>query len=107
MRNLALLFFASVVLVGCASVKPLYATGGSKSDGIVEVSYDYGWWEEPQVQWQDGITIATKRCQAWGYNSAEAFSRGKTECERYRGNECMHYMATIKYQCLGEIAKKQ
>lgn len=98
----SLLMLGAFALVGCASVKPLYATGGSKADGIVELSYTYAWFEAPQVDWREGKMIATQRCMAWGYGSAEPFSGEKIECASESGDDCARRQATIKYQCLGE-----
>lgn len=40
----------SVLLVGCAPVaKEMVATGGSKADGVIELSYDYMEMETPTV----------------------------------------------------------
>ena len=51
-------------ILGCATAKMLQATGGSKADGVVELSYQYEAFEKPMVDWAQGKMIATERCKA-------------------------------------------
>ena len=89
-------------LGGCRSTKILQATGGSRSDGVVELSYEYGAFEIPEVDWGQGLMTACERCKAWGYSNAEAFGGAKSSCLRYDGyGGCVRYLVTISYQCIG------
>jgi len=58
---------------GCAVKKDWVSTGGSRADGTVKLSYEYGALEVPQLDEQQAIRLAIQRCQAWGYDRAEAF----------------------------------
>jgi hypothetical protein len=78
MKRTMLLISALLLSSGCATIKTLEATGGSRSDGTVELSYVYGALEAPQVQWEQGLLTARERCARWGYSDAEAFG-GKRE----------------------------
>jgi len=94
---LALLF----TLSACSTVKTLQATGGSKSDGVVDLSYEYGMFEKPQVDLSQGLQQALSRCQAWGYSTAEAFGGSTSQCQSRNGyGNCVRELVTIKYQCL-------
>jgi len=97
-----LAFLISVVLFsGCATVKHLTPTGGSRSDGIVRMSYEYGLFEKPVVNWQAGGKLAQRRCSAWNYTGAEAFGGSTRRCV-YRGSDgCVRWMVTMEYQCIG------
>ncbi|WP_407919345.1 YecR family lipoprotein [Croceicoccus estronivorus] len=76
------------------------ATGGSKADGVVEMSYEYGEFEEPVVNPQQGVEAATKRCKAWGYKTAEAFDGGINTCVIPGGlGGCSTMRTTVSYQC--------
>ena len=91
-----------VLCSGCASVKTLVATGGSRSDGVVELSYEVGLFERPQVQWDQGLITATDRCKAWGFRSAEAFGGTTSECQALNGKgQCVGWRIIAKYQCIG------
>ena len=99
------LFMGTVVLavgvVGCASVKTLEATGGSRSDGTVELSYECGSLEAPQVQWEQDLLTARERRAAWGYPDAEAFGGQKSTCQVPGTYSCLRFFVTVTYQCIG------
>ena len=78
------------------------ATGGSRGDGFIEMSYEYGGFEKPVVLWGQALITASTRCQAWGYKSAEAFGGVLSTCLERNQYGCMRYFVTKKYQCLGK-----
>lgn len=91
-----------VTLAACAVQKTLIPTGGSRSDGTVEMSYDVGMFETPKVDLYQGATTAAQRCRAWGYSDAEAFGGQKTHCHRYNAyGNCLNATVTVQYQCIG------
>ncbi|MDQ6961952.1 MAG: YecR family lipoprotein [Mariprofundaceae bacterium] len=80
-KNSLLTFGYQLITVsGCATPKQFSATGGSKADGIVKLSYEYSLFEDPQVDMAQGVTVAKKRCEAWGYAQAEAFGGSTKKC---------------------------
>ena len=92
--------FLISVLNACTTTKVLQATGGSKSDGIVELSFEYGIFEKPQVNWQNGIVTAKQKCAAWGFNGADPFGGAISQCQAYNGyGNCVSFFVTMKYQC--------
>ena len=95
-----ILCFIVFSIQGCVTAKSLQATGGSKSDGIVELSFEYGMFEKPQVNWDEGDLIAIQRCQAWGYKSADRFGGTVESCQARNGyGNCVRTFVTVKYQC--------
>lgn len=93
---------SAIILSGCATQKNLQATGGSKSDGTVELSFQYGLFEKPEVNWAQGVQIARSRCQAWGYSDAEAFGGTESTCNQHNGyGNCIDTVVTATYQCIG------
>lgn len=95
-------FLSSIVLLSsCATVKHLKATGGSKSDGTIKLSYEYGWLEEPKVDMQEGTKTAQRRCSAWGYTGAEAFTGSTEHCVDRKSLNCDRWLVTIEFQCTG------
>lgn len=90
------------LLAGCATQKALQATGGSKADGTVDLSFQYGLFEKPEVNWGEGVQIARSRCQAWGYSDAEPFGGTKSICNQRNGyGDCIDTVVTATYQCTG------
>ncbi|QJD30915.1 YecR family lipoprotein [Methylococcus geothermalis] len=57
-------------IAGCAVRKDWFATGGSRADGTVQLSYTWRRFEQPVVDGAQGVALATSRCAAWGYSGA-------------------------------------
>jgi len=91
-----------ISLSACATPKQFSATGGSKADGIVKLSYEYGLFEDPQVDIAQGVAIAKKRCEAWGYAQAEAFGGSTKKCTSYSSSGCNYWLVTTAFQCIGK-----
>ena len=88
-------------ILACETIKIPQATGGSRSDAIVELSYRHGRCEKPLVQWDKALVTAKKRCAVWNYTSAEAFGGTVSECQARNGyGNCISYFVTTKYQCI-------
>ena len=103
MKIICIVSFMVVLISGCTAKKDWVATGGSRADGIMKLSYEYRSFETPEVNEQQAIKMATERCARWGYTSAEAFGGVVRTCTRESwGRICM---VTKEYQCLGDLEK--
>lgn len=96
-----LIALSATLLTACAVPKQMTATGGSRSDGTVKLSYEYGKFEVPQVDSAQGVRIAKARCGAWGYSGAEAFGGTTKVCNHPSGSGCERWLVTTEYQCIG------
>jgi YecR-like lipoprotein len=96
-----LLAMCVALAAGCAKHEDLAATGGSRSDGTVNLSYEYGSAENPQIDLAQGLVTARVRCQARGYSDAQAFGGQTKQCQAPSDYGCMRWIATMPYQCLG------
>lgn len=97
--TIALLIF---VLSGCAVQKALIPTGGSRADGTIELSYEFGEFQVPKIDLQQGAELARQRCAAWGYSDAQPFGGQKNTCQALGGFAgCARTLVTIQYQCIG------
>lgn len=95
------MLLVALATVGCASVKVPQATGGSRADGVVEMSYQFGMFESPRVNWGEAQSSAAARCRAWGYTTAEAFGGALNQCQSTNGyGNCIQTLVTMKYQCI-------
>jgi hypothetical protein len=102
MKALAIALTAAIFLSGCAVNKDWSATGGSRSDGVVRLSYELREFEQPQLSEQQAISLATQRCKTWGYTGAEAFGGVTRQCNQGGGfGGCSQWMVTKEYQCAG------
>ena len=101
MRLAVCLAVTSAVLAGCAVVKTPVDTGGSKADGTVEMSFEYGGFERPTVNWDAARATAASRCSAWGYNDAQPFGGVIQKCQAANQYGCVRWFVTRRYQCTG------
>jgi YecR-like lipoprotein len=93
---------ALISLAACEVAKTPVATGGSKSDGLVEMSYDVGGLEIAKVDWSTAQISAAKRCSVWGYRNAEPFEGARTQCQSFDGYGGYNYATVTRtYQCTG------
>ncbi|MCR5256687.1 MAG: YecR-like lipofamily protein [Desulfovibrio sp.] len=96
-------------LFGCAKkvTKEWFAETGSRSDASVKMAYTYNPQTEiPIVAENQAIVIANKKCQAWGYERAEAFGGVVSRCTQmgpvFGGVGCVQMVVEADFQCLGK-----
>jgi hypothetical protein len=93
--------FTTIFILGCASQKTMVPTGGSRSDGTVKLSYQFGAFEVPKVDYVQALASAKQRCNAWGYSGAEAFGGQTKTCANASMGSCNAWQVTVEYQCTG------
>ena len=98
-------FIFTILLGGCATNKEFMATGGSRSDGTVKLSYEYGEFQKPVVDLNQGIKLARSKCGVWGYTGAEPFGSSERTCVAGNGYGCTMWRVTVEYQCIGSPSK--
>jgi len=103
MKTYAIIVISALFLAGCATTKDWSATGGSRSDGTVRLSYEFGQFEKPELSEQQAVTLASQRCKTWGYTGAEAFGGQTRTCNLSSGafGNCQRWLVTKEYQCTG------
>ena len=93
----------ALAIGGCSTNKQLVATGGSRADGTVNLSYEHGPYEKPQLNLAQGLETARDRCRAWGYSDAEPFGGETRQCNMPGGyGGCYKWFVTLTFQCLGK-----
>lgn len=98
-KTILIPFFLCMALVACTTTvdKRWEASGGNRSDGKITLSYSYERnYEIPVLSDEQALVEATHRCEAWGYDGAEAFSGQQPKCSTRSG------IATCAkdYQCV-------
>jgi hypothetical protein len=84
------------VLSACAVEKYPVATGGSRADGTVKVSYDVGRFDKPQVHMDVAQSQAEHSCKTWGYKGAEPFGGSESQCHQFNGfGNCVQATVTL------------
>lgn len=93
---------AMIFTNGCVTTKDWAATGGSRADGVVRLSYEIGAMEQAQLNESQAIALATKRCATWGYTGADAFGGVTRQCNQPGGfGGCTNWVVTKEFQCTG------
>lgn len=96
--------FAAILVVlacaGCTTIKVPQAVGGSKADATVKLSYQYGGFEKPEVDWDQANLKARKKCNVWGYKDAEPFEASESVCSAWGQYGCISRTVTTTYQCI-------
>lgn len=100
MKHTLALVAGIAVLAGCATVTQMEATGGSRSDGIVKLSFEYDQFDRIELDQASALQTARQRCAVWGYTDADPFQGVTKQCQG-RGffGECGHWFVTREYQC--------
>ncbi|HIF9094903.1 TPA: YecR family lipoprotein [Photobacterium damselae] len=93
-KTISVMIAVALSLAGCA-------TGGSKSDGTIRLSYQSTLYEKPILDESQALSLAKARCKSWGYSNVEAFGGVITQCQNmdaYLG--CTEQLVTKEYQCI-------
>lgn len=105
-RHLVFFVIAAFSITGCAHTKKEWAaTGGSRADGVVKLSFQFRPFEYPEASAQQGLELAKSKCLAWGYKNAEAFGGVIQTCNDQDSRGCNSWLVTAEYQCLGSLEK--
>jgi len=88
-----------LVIAGCSTPVTMVATGGSRADGTVTLSYEHDSLERPVVDMQQAAITAAEKCKVWGYTDAEPFGGAISHCADSHG--CDWRIVTATYQCTG------
>lgn len=97
-------------LAACGTVTQMEATGGSRSDGIVKLSFEYDQFDRIELDEASALQTARQRCAVWGYTDADPFQGVIKQCQgRGLFGECGHWFVTREYQCTmgGQTAMMQ
>ena len=88
------------VFTACQTTKTPQLTGGNRASGVVELTYEYDWPNNPAVNFEPGRAAARERCVVWGYLPAELFMGFTTQCLRKNKDDaCLRRRVTVSYQC--------
>jgi hypothetical protein len=107
MKKTSVIFaVAAFALSACAVQKQWIPTGGSRSDGVVKLSYEYGGLQVPTVDNEAGVALAKEKCAVWGYSGAQAFGGTIKTCASRDMYGCNGYRVTAEFQCTGQPGKR-
>jgi hypothetical protein len=95
----------TALLAGCGtmpgfnSYKTWTEASADNDLGLVQLSYEYSKWENPQVDERAGSSMAKERCVDWGYRDAARKGEDR-QCIDGLASECSRWKVIREYQCL-------
>ena len=92
------LLLCVAMLYGCGKLVRPVDVGGSKADGTVVMGVSIGGFDK--IDWSSADGMALRRCKAWGYSKAEAFTGSQTQCTYMGTYGCLQSDVTRSYQCI-------
>lgn len=101
---MVILIAASTTLAGCATPVVPTVSGGSRADGVVVLTGDYGLWKKGEIDWREALVDAKAACQGWGYRDAKAFDRYQWRCTSDTPIGCANTQVTLRFQCTGSAS---
>ena len=104
MLRLLSLLGATAALCGCTTYKVWKVEATDPDIGLVQLSYSYGKFENPQVDERAGTGIARERCANWGFREAVRKSEDQ-QCTQGSPSDCSKWLVIRDYQCLKDPAK--
>jgi hypothetical protein len=87
------------VLASCTTYKMWTEYGGGKEEGLIQLSYEYRRYENPQVDERAGIQTARERCRDWGYKDADRKGEDR-QCIDGTESDCGKWRVIREYRCL-------
>ena len=96
------LIISTLILSSCAFKYPEPLTG-SKADGIIKVSFEYGLFNDPDdwtEEWDKAEREAQQRCIYWGYSNVYQFDLTYSECINRSIYGCVKWQYYVDYQCV-------
>jgi hypothetical protein len=99
MLRLLPLLVTLVASAGCTTYKLWTEYGGGKEEGVIQLSYEYRRFENPQVDERAGIETARERCRDWGFKNAQRKGEDRV-CIDGVQNDCSKWRVIREYRCL-------
>lgn len=99
MLRLLPLLVILLAAAGCTTYKLWTEYGGGKEEGVIQLSYEYRRFENPQVDERAGIETARERCRDWGFKNAQRKGEDRV-CIDGVQNDCSKWRVIREYRCL-------
>jgi len=105
MPRLLLILAATVALAACETLPgfnsyKMWTESSSDSDlGLLQLSYEFRKWENPQPDERAASSMARERCKDWGFKDAARKSEDRS-CLEGTSADCSRWRVTREYQCL-------
>ncbi|HEU4779153.1 MAG TPA: YecR family lipoprotein [Steroidobacteraceae bacterium] len=86
------------LLASCTTYKLWNEAGSDQDERTVDLSYEYGKFENPQLDERAGLEMARERCKDWGFPIARRKGESR-DCLDGTRESCGRWRVTRQYQC--------
>ena len=100
------LIISTLLLSSCVVNQNPKLITGSKADGIITVSFEYGLGIDPDnwtEEWAKADKEAQQRCIYWGYSNVYKFDLTYRECIASNLYGCTRWREFVDYQCVNQL----
>ena len=91
--------FLALAVCACTTYKLWSETDSDERAGMIQLSYEYRRFENPQVDDRGGNEMAKERCIGWGFASARRESE-ENKCLDGTKSDCAKWRVTREYRCV-------
>lgn len=89
---------AFLALAGCTTYKLWTVHDVTPEMGLVELSYEFRKFENPQVDERAGLEMAKERCRDWRFKSAQRKGEDR-QCLEGTESDCGKWRVIREYRC--------
>jgi hypothetical protein len=93
------LVLLALTVAGCTTYKLWSESDADERTGMIQLSYEYRRFENPQVDERGGIEMAKERCIGWGFTGARREGEENTCVDGTKG-DCAKWRVTREYRCV-------
>jgi hypothetical protein len=95
-----LALFLALGVAGCTTYKLWTESDSDERAGMIQLSYEYRRFENPQVDERGGVEMAKERCVGWGYANSALRDGEASTCVDGTKNDCSKWRVTRTYRCV-------
>ncbi len=89
----------ALAVTACTTYKLWSETDSDERAGMIQLSYEYRRFENPQVDDRGGNDLAKERCLGWGYVGARREGE-ENKCLDGTKSDCSKWRVTREYRCV-------
>jgi len=89
----------ALAVTGCTTYKLWSETDSDERAGMIQLSYEYRRFENPQVDERGANEMAKERCVGWGYTAARREGE-ENHCLNGTKSDCAKCRVTREYRCV-------
>jgi hypothetical protein len=87
-----------LAVAGCTTYKLWKESDADEQSGMIQLSYEYRNFENPQVDERAAVDMARERCAGWGYKNVGRNGEERI-CQDGTKSDCSKWKVVREYRC--------